>query len=79
MREPTKPMREAAASAGFYQSSTAERYPRIQLLTVGELLAGKGIDMPRWEAIQTFKQAPRVKEKPKGTPSLPGIDAGENE
>ena len=38
--------RQEAASAGFYESPWG-RHPRIQLLTVGELLAGKRIDYPQ--------------------------------
>ena len=43
--EPTQPMRQEAASAGFYSSPWGQ-HPRIQLVTVAELLAGKRIDMP---------------------------------
>lgn len=57
--KPTKPMRAEAASAGFYSSSWGQ-FPRLQLLTVEELLAGKGIDYPRVTgANQTYKIAPR--------------------
>lgn len=45
LNEPTQPMRQEAASAGFYKSMWGE-HPRIQLFTVAELLAGKVIDMP---------------------------------
>lgn len=44
--KPTKPMREEAAEAGFYQSPWG-KHARIQLLTVEDLLGGKGIDYPR--------------------------------
>jgi hypothetical protein len=43
--EPTQPMRTEAASAGFY-ASLGHSYPRVQLLTVGDLLAGAKVDMP---------------------------------
>lgn len=43
--EPTSGMRTEAAEAGFYTSPWG-KHPRIQLRTVGELLAGKGIDYP---------------------------------
>jgi site-specific DNA-methyltransferase (adenine-specific) len=61
--EPTKPMRAEAASAGFYESRFGEgKRGRIQLLTVGEILEGKGIDFPRSTGSnKTFKQAPRLK------------------
>jgi hypothetical protein len=43
--EPSAGMRAEAAEAGFYDSPWG-RHPRIQLRTVGELLASKGIDYP---------------------------------
>jgi hypothetical protein len=59
---PTKPMREEAASAGHYESPWG-RHPRIQLLTVGELLDGKRIDYPQTAGInRTYKQAPKAKK-----------------
>jgi site-specific DNA-methyltransferase (adenine-specific) len=59
----TKPMRDEAASGGFYKSSWGS-YPRLQILTVEELLNGARVDYP-WTtgANVTFKQAPRVKRK----------------
>lgn len=61
--EPTKAMRTEAASHGFFESPWG-RHPRIQLRTIAELLAGKGIDYPRVAgANQTFKAAPRVVTK----------------
>ena len=69
MQEPTQPMRAEAASGGLYTSPGWNRsYPRIQLLTVRELLAGKGIDYP--PANVTFKTASRavVAEKPETMP-----------
>jgi hypothetical protein len=38
-------MRQEAASAGFY-ASLGHSYPRIQLLTIDELLDGRRIEMP---------------------------------
>lgn len=66
LKEPTRSMIEDAASAGFYDPSHIKfKAPKIQILTVEELLAGKQIDYPKgYEA--TFKQAkhkPKVKEK----------------
>lgn len=52
LNEPTKPMREEAASAGFYKSAYST-HPRVQLLTVAELLEGKRIDMPATAAHTT--------------------------
>ena len=55
-----------AAEAGFYQSfaGSAVKYPRIQILTVEQLLHGTEIKMPP-RLHQNFKQAPRGIEKPK--------------
>jgi hypothetical protein len=67
MTEPTQPMRTEAASAGFYHSDYFGRdYPRLQIRTVAELLAGKGIDYPAIGGGNvTFKSAQRVR-KPTG-------------
>lgn len=43
--EPTVGMRSEAAGAGFYTSPWGN-HPRLQLRTVGQLLAGQGIDYP---------------------------------
>lgn len=60
--EPTKQMRAEAASAGFYESPWG-KHPRLQILTVGELLDGRGIDYPRTSGVnQTFKRAPKTRK-----------------
>ncbi len=61
-QQSTQPMRTEAASAGFYESAGwGRKYPRLQILTVGELLEGKTIDMPPLRQVnRTFKKAPRV-------------------
>jgi DNA modification methylase len=46
LNEPTGPMRSEAASAGFYEAKLYGQFPRVQLLTVSELLAGQTIKMP---------------------------------
>ena len=59
-------MREEAASAGFYESPWDNRnYPKIQLLTVAELLDGNRIMAPPTKDIRTFKKARKVKPKAK--------------
>jgi DNA modification methylase len=65
MREPTQPMRAEATAAGFYRSGsegvgTWGKHPRIQILTVAELLDGRRIDMPPLSGNLTFRRAPRV-------------------
>jgi hypothetical protein len=66
MEEPTAPMRKEAASAGFYDCvAWGTKHPKIQILTVGELLAGKTFDAPPSRDLRTFKKAPRVGSKSK--------------
>lgn len=62
LEEPTREMRTEAAAAGFYRSEQWGRdYPRLQLLTVGDLLAGRArLEMP--PTAQTFKAARRAAE-----------------
>jgi hypothetical protein len=60
LEEPTTPMRKEAASAGFYTSPWG-KHPRIQLVTVEDLLTGKTIDRPPAQASVTFKKAPKAK------------------
>jgi len=64
MQPPTEPMRREAADAGFYAAPfTNEKYPRLQLLTIADLLSGKGIDYPRHAANVTHRRAPRAQEQ----------------
>jgi DNA modification methylase len=68
MNKPTQPMRTEAVAAGFYDSGgegvgTWGKHPRIQILTVEELLGGKRIDMPPLSGNLTFRRAPRVERR----------------
>ena len=59
---PTAGMRAEAASAGFYESPWGGKFPRIQLLTVGELLEGKTVDYPHMTGGNvTHRRAARAK------------------
>ncbi|MGB3717338.1 MAG: restriction endonuclease [Candidatus Promineifilaceae bacterium] len=61
LENPAKPMITEAASAGFYHSPAWDKdYPRIQILTVEQLLDGAEVDMP--PTGMTFKVAPKVKD-----------------
>jgi site-specific DNA-methyltransferase (adenine-specific) len=63
LEEPSKDMVTEAVSAGYYHSNLWQKdYPRVQILTIENLLAGKGIDMPPYSSGQTFKQAEKVKK-----------------
>lgn len=53
-----------AASAGFYEHKTnRQKFPRLQLRTVQELMDGQGFERPSSAASldQTFKKAPAAK------------------
>ena len=65
LEEPTAPMRKEAAEAGMFQTKSVAgtSHPRLQILTIKELLAGKKIDMPAQQDIRSFKQAPKAKKK----------------
>lgn len=61
LEAPSKPMRQEAASAGFYHSPGWDKdYPRVQILTIEELMNGKEVEMPPPHG--TFKSAKRVKQ-----------------
>jgi hypothetical protein len=56
---------ELRRGAGFYHSPGWNKgYAQLQILTVAELLAGKGIDMPPLGQVNgTFRKAPKAEEK----------------
>ena len=62
LKPPTKPMRDEAIGAGFYapEQFPANKYPRIQILTIEELLTGTArVEYPRYAVDTTIKHAPR--------------------
>jgi len=61
LEEPTRPMIEEAVSAGFYEPEhfPGNQYPRIQILTIRELLEGGEAQYPRMAPDATFKRARR--------------------
>jgi len=63
LAEPTGPMKTEAVSAGYYVNSYDEQFPKIQILTIGELLNGK---KPQYRDFSmggsSFKKA-KVEEK----------------
>lgn len=64
LEQPTAPMQKEAVEAGFYSSPGLNRnYPRLQILTVEQLLQGARVQMPT--TFITFKQSLKVeKERP---------------
>lgn len=55
-----------AAAAGLYapESLLGREYPRLQILTISDLLAGKHLDYPRYAPAATFKKAPPPAQGP---------------
>jgi len=73
LEEPTAPMRKEAADAGYFQAKVvgASRHPRLQILTIEDLLGGKRIDIPSQADIRSFRRAPKAKGKAHTQHSLP--------
>lgn len=75
MEKPSKPMMKEAAEAGSYKSPYAEeRFPRLQIFTVEQLLQGVQVAYPRLLDV-TYKKAPRAREKAAVPMALPLGDA----
>ena len=68
LEPPTAPMLREAASAGFYEPRhfPGRRFPRVQIRTVEELLAGNAPEIPRLGLAgdPTFRRAPRHASAP---------------
>lgn len=63
LEQPTRPMETEAVTKGFYHSPLGKDYPRIQILTIEELLDGKAPYVPPWVAPV---QAPPKHKQEKG-------------
>lgn len=68
LEPPTAPMKNEALSAGFYESGLrfeglkAERFARIQILTIDDLFAGRQVQYPRHRT-ETFREAQRLSKR----------------
>jgi len=61
LEPPTKDMEKEALSAGYYTSELWQKdYPKIQILTIEQLLNGEQVQMPPSHG--TFKKAEKVKK-----------------
>jgi site-specific DNA-methyltransferase (adenine-specific) len=65
LEPPTREMETEAASAGFYHSELWEKeYPRVQILSIDELLNGAEVKIPPTpRGAEAFKQAEKVKKE----------------
>ncbi len=61
LKPPTRPMRQEALEAGFYtpKAFPDHRSPRVQILTIEELLSGVQANLPPSALPATFQRAPR--------------------
>lgn len=69
LEPPSPDMDTEAVSAGFYESpGWNQKYRRVQILTIEDLLRGAQVKMP--PTAQTFKQAPKADQAKENQPSL---------
>ena len=61
LKPPTGPMEQEAIEAGFYapEAFPDHRFPRVQILTIEDLLSGRQPQYPRYAPAATFPRAPR--------------------
>jgi site-specific DNA-methyltransferase (adenine-specific) len=60
LQKPTKPMKIESTIKGFYRSPLGKDYPKIQILTIEELLQGKKPEIPPW--IAPVQTPPKVRQ-----------------
>ena len=63
LEKPTEPMVKESATKGFYSAQSGHSYPRIQILTIEDIMQGKKPNIPMWVAPI---QAPPVAVKVEG-------------
>jgi len=65
LQEPTAGMKAEAAGAGFYEPEhfPGQRVPRVQILTIAELLEGTQVLYPRVAPGETFARAAKQKKE----------------
>jgi site-specific DNA-methyltransferase (adenine-specific) len=76
LKQPTGPMKKEAVSAGYYEPEhfPGRKYPKLQIITVDDLLREKEIEYPRLAPESTFKKAKRQRKKTDEQGSLLGDD-----
>ena len=65
LKPPTGPMVNEALGAGFYapEAFPNHNFPKVQILTIEELLTGGRPDYPRYAPQATFQRAPRRRSR----------------
>ena len=64
LEHPTGPMKEEAVKKGFYKDSFSNEYPKVQILTIEEILNGKKPDTP--QKVPIYESTTKEKEITKG-------------
>ena len=66
LEAPTRPMIQEATAAGIYtpEQFPDHHYPRVQILTVEELLSGVQAEIPRYAPDPVLRRAPRRRRSP---------------
>ena len=64
LESPTRPMIQEALTAGIYtpEHYPNHRYPRLQILTIEDLLSGAQAEYPRFAPDATLPRAPRRRQ-----------------
>ncbi|CCF82343.1 site-specific DNA-methyltransferase [Nitrolancea hollandica] len=64
LKEPSKPMLNEAVSSGFYVPDhyPDRQYPRLQILTIAELLDGKQVQYPGLAPVASYRKAERKRK-----------------
>ncbi len=77
LENPTSPMLKEAGAAGFYvpEHFPGLKFPKLQILTIEELLSGKQAQYPRMN-VATFKKAERLR---KGLEAQKGLFAQDSD
>ena len=76
LTEPTRPMVEEAAKAGFFDSPFGgKRHPRLQIMTIEALLKGARPDLPPLAIDAGFRRAEREDRTEQDQGLLPMLDA----
>lgn len=67
LAEPTAPMKKEAIASGFHTiyGGKGEKFPKVQIATVGDLLCGKPPQLPAFQSL-VFKRAKKEKPEQKG-------------
>ena len=76
LEEPTRDMQTEAASGGFFHSELWDRdFPKIQIRTVTDMLAGQGFELPP-SATTAYQPAQRVRRAQGQQTQMEGLGTG---